>query len=511
MDVDQLREDAAAGRIDAGRLVDLIVVLQGKLEQAQQKLEQAQQELKQAQQRIGELEQQLGGPPSAKVEEPFSVRAEEQRQDKRNDKRRPRRPRIRRGRISTAEKIRLAARTEKVYPAGVPHENCRLSHTRVIWRLEDGRAVLVAYEIYRGPNNQYGLVPGALGRSEFGIEIVVTIAHLVYVVGLSFDKVCLLLKFFQDLSLRKSQVDALLNRLARLWHREFDTLCTLLANSAVVYADETSWSIKSVWAFLSEKARVLLFGVNKDGETLQKILDPATFLGLVVSDDAAVYGSFSTAQKCWAHLLRKAIKLTLLDPDNEVYRRFTDRLLEIYHQACRLQRDQRYSAEGRKAKVVDLDNDIVDLCGAMWAADLPPLEGLDHDYRLLVNELMRLMVENQLFTFVTAEPVTAPNGQTQTVSGTNNESERTIRNPAMARDTGRANKSVRGARRQTVVVSVLESLRRYLSTFTLSTVVAEIQNWATTGQSCFAALMARLKLSPPSSSVLDQVLPAPGG
>jgi len=34
----------------------------------------------------------------------------------------------------------------------------------------------------------------------------------------------------------------------------------LLAVSAVVHADETSWSLNSVWAFLSEKARVLIFG-----------------------------------------------------------------------------------------------------------------------------------------------------------------------------------------------------------------------------------------------------------
>ena len=62
-----------------------------------------------------------------------------------------------------------------------------------------------------------------LGRSEFGIEIVVAIAYQVYVVGLSFDKVCLLLNFFQNLRLRKSQADALLNQLSRHWESEFDT------------------------------------------------------------------------------------------------------------------------------------------------------------------------------------------------------------------------------------------------------------------------------------------------
>jgi hypothetical protein len=101
------------------------------------------------------------------------------------------------------------------------------------------------------------------------------------------------MNFFQNLRLRKLQVDSLLNQLARHWEHEFDRLCALLANSTVVHSDETSWSLNSVWAFLSEKARVLFFGVHKDADTLRQILDPATFAGIVISDDAAVYANFS--------------------------------------------------------------------------------------------------------------------------------------------------------------------------------------------------------------------------
>jgi hypothetical protein len=82
----------------------------------------------------------------------------------------------------------------------------------------------------------------------------------VYCLGLSIDKACSVMAFFQQLKLRKSQADALLNRLAAAWEGEFDHLCTLLANSAVVHADETSWSINSVWAFLNDKLTVLFYG-----------------------------------------------------------------------------------------------------------------------------------------------------------------------------------------------------------------------------------------------------------
>jgi transposase len=331
----------------------------------------------------------------------------------------------------------------------------------------------------------------------------------VFIVGLSFDKVCLLMNFFQNLRLQKSQVDSLLHRLARQWEEEFDRLCVLLANSMVVHADETSWSLNSVWAFLSEKARLLFFGVHKDAETLRQILDPAVFAGIVISDDAAVYANFSQSQKCWAHLLRKAIKLTLEAPDSAEYRQLTDRLLEIYRRACRAQRDGRLGDAGRAAKVAELDDAILELCGPVWVAELPPLEGPDNDYRLLCNELMRLMLDQQLFTFVTAAPIQTIAGETAPVAGTNNESERTLRGAAMARQTGRGNKTERGARRQTVLVSVLESLRLWLTDFTLGRVAAEIQRWVDRGRSCFADLMKKLKLQLPQDSILDTLLPVP--
>src|SRR5216684_4831698 len=504
--LEQLKRDVREGRIGVERLFDVLVMQQRQLESAQR-------QLKAALQRLEELEKKDGGSVTAKVAEPFSMRAEEKRQQARHKKKKPKRSRKSRcGRFTTADKLKLAQRTEPCFPADVPQRDCHLSHTRPVWRLEGGRAVLIAYEVYRGPKNQYGKILGVLGRSEFGMEIVVEIAYFVYILGLSFDKVCLTLRFLQNLPLGKTQADALLKQLSRHWQHEFDVLCTLLANSLVVHTDETSWSINSVWAFLSEKVRVVLFGVHKDADTLEKILDPHTFAGLVISDDAAVYANFSQAQKCWAHLLRKAIKLTLQEPNNLEYREFTDRLLEIYRQACRVQRDGRLSAAGRAGKVAGLDDEILELCAPLWALELPPLEdGPANDYRLLVNEVMRLMLDKQLFTFVTAEPTTQPNGVSQPVAGTNNEAERTLRNPAQARDTGRTNKTLVGARRQTIIVSVLESLRLYLATFTLTSVIEEINGWWQAGQSCFTKLLKKMKLKPSAESILDQVMPAPDG
>jgi transposase len=511
--IEALRQDVKEGRINADRLIDLIASLQRQhqqqLQEHQQQLQATQQQLEAAQKRIEELEKKLGVPPTAKLDQPYSMRSEEQRQKARGKKKGKQKGQ--KGRLKTAGKVAQAERTERVYPEGSLPEDCYLSHVRPVWRLEERRAVRIAYEIYRNSKGEYGPIPGVLGRSEFGLEIVAEMAYLVYIVGLSFDKVCQILHFFQELKLKKQHVDSLLDRLSRHWENEFEVLCTLLANSLVVHADETGWSINSVWAFLSEKVRLLLFGVHKDAETLKLILDPASFKGIVVSDDAAVYENFSRSQKCWAHLLRKAIKLTLQDPNNAEYRRFADRLLEIYRHACRVQRDGRLGDTGRAQKVPGLELEIFELCGPTWEANLPKQQGLLDDYRLLVNEVMRLALAEELFTFVTAKAVVQPNGVEKPVSGTNNEAEQILRGPGQARDTGRTDKARRGTRRRTIVTSVLESLRLYLPRFTFATVIDELKRWLQAGRSCFEQLRDTLELKPPESDKLtiDRLFPKP--
>ena len=110
------------------------------------------------------------------------------------------------------------------------------------------------------------------------------------------------------------------------------------------------------------------------------------------------------------------------------------------------------------------------------------------------------MEAQELFTFV-LHPA---------VPGTNNESERTLRDAANDRKTGRTSKTIRGARRRTVLTSVLESLRLSLPTFTLTHVLEEVTTWLTSGRSRFRQLLEAHNLPPPEHSLLDALLPATG-
>ena len=61
--------------------------------------------------------------------------------------------------------------------------------------------------------------------------------------------------------------------------------------------------------------------------------------------------------------------------------------------------------------------------------------------------------------------------------------------------TERFNRTSRGARRQTILVSVLESLRLHFPEFTLQNLIAEIRKWGRTGKSCFTRMLAKMKIN----------------
>lgn len=425
----------------------------------------------------------------------YSLESETKRRQRRKRRRKKKSP----GRRPTELKFSDTHRHDNIYPDGVRHGDCHLARERAVWRLENGRAVLVGYRLFAGPDGKEPRIGGVTPRCEYGIEVLVTLAFLVYIIGISLGKACQVLGFFCQLPLSRSQADALLRQLAQHWDGEFDLLCGLIAHAAVVYLDETGWKIGSegcsLWAFASKLQRVFLFGCRKDDATLDQILPPEVFDGIGVSDDAAVYqGRFAQAQKCWAHLLRKAIKLALWYPRKKKYQRFLDRLLQLYYDAKRVAADGRLGEEGRKQQVAELEGRLCELCQPHDRAPTPDQKPHERDFSNLVNELIRLLLAEELFTFV-LEPEVEP---------TNNRMERQLRSPAQDRKAGRTSQTAAGAHRRSVIVSVLESLRANLDTFSLASVLAEVGHWMNQGISLFArqwqAMMADKSAAIPNTS-----------
>jgi transposase len=491
IDLRQLRRDARDGLVSVEQLLDLI-------DKQQQTIQGVRRENQRLQERLAQYEPEVRSAgsvatPTAETPTPsYSLEAEEKRRHR--QRRRKKSP----GRRPTELKFADAERTEDIYPDGVCQQDCQLARERAVWRLENGRAVRVGYRLFAGPGGKEPRIPGVTLRCEYGIEILVVLAFLVYVIGISLDKACAVLGFFCQLPLAKSQADALLRQLAQHWDGEFDVLCALIAHAAVVYMDETGWKVGatgcSLWAFASQWQRVFLFGCRKDDATLDQMLPPDVFDGVGVSDDAAVYRNrFTQGQKCWAHLLRKAIRLALLYPGNKTYQRFLDQLLQLYYDAKRAAADGRLAEQGRQLRVCDLENRLCDLCRPYHHGATPDMKPHERDFANLIDELLRLFLEGELFTFVLVPGV----------DPTNNLSERLLRGSAQDRKAGRTNQTATGAHRRSVIVSVLESLRVNLATFNLATVLAEVGRWMHDGISRFAQQWRTLQAELAAAAAAD--------
>ena len=203
-----------------------------------------------------------------------------------------------------------------------------------------------------------------------------------------------------------------------------------------------------------------------------------------------------------AHLLRKAIRFTLLDPNNKEYDSFLRGLLSVYRKACIASAVQRLKDTGRSVRVAELVDEFSDLCVGRcgdahgvrkWNSET------EHEFDDLVHEASRLMCNEELFTFVLHPEV----------ESTNNEAERSLRSAALDRKTGRTTKTLRGAQRRTILVRVLESLKLRLPEFTLTSVQTEVQSWWGTGESLFSRPARNCGIDPPTESRLNNLIPHP--
>ena len=202
IDLRQLRRDALQGRVSVEQLLDII-------DQQQHTIHGLRRDYQRLQERLAAYEPDVrssatASAPAAGTPAPsYSLDAEAKRR-----RGRQRRRRKSPGRRPTELKFADAQWLREIYPDGVCRAACQLVRERAVWRLEDGQAVRVGYRIFAAPGGTEPRIPGVTPRCEYGIEILVVLAFLVYIIGISLDKACAVLGFFCRLPLAKSQADA---------------------------------------------------------------------------------------------------------------------------------------------------------------------------------------------------------------------------------------------------------------------------------------------------------------
>jgi len=221
------------------------------------------------------------------------------------------------GRKPREAKEHLVSDTIAVFPEGVDRDKCIHHRFQSAWRIVDGKAVYLRYDIRDLPGSTSLPLPLGIrnSRSEFGMEVILILSFLHYWVGVSQVNAIGIMNFFTGIDLSRSQADSLLNQLADDWRDQHDAIAELIALQMVVYIDETGWKVgtKACYTWIFSTAKHVLFRCGVSRKKTEATSVPGDlFNGIGVTDDYAAYKSlFTEHQLCWSHLIRKAIKLVL--------------------------------------------------------------------------------------------------------------------------------------------------------------------------------------------------------
>lgn len=380
------------------------------------------------------------------------------------------------GRIPFEKKLQLVQFTKDIYPEGIAPEKCVLRSQRIVTHLNGGMKEIWLYRMYREKwGKACGKIPDVFGKSEYGVSVVVALGFLVYVLKLSQDQAGQVLSFFAQIELTKSEIESLLGQLGRAWEKDHENISNLVLFSEVVFVDETGWKIGKencyTWIFKSLNHTLLLYGEKRDEEVLDRILPRKKFSGVGSSDCYKIYENrFRKAQKCWAHFLRKAIKLMLFYPEKKRYSEFFKGLYAIFVEAKSLKLQEVEKEKG----IAVLESKVEILCTEKLQKLTKQTLKDEREFVNLQKNLTRNLKD--LFTFVSVKGV----------DPTNNTAEQGLRHIARSRNNYQTSKSKAGANRHSILSSVFFSLKQNLKEFTMKKVTDEVIRWQKQGKSLFA-------------------------
>ena len=286
-------------------------------------------------------------------------------------------------------------------------------------------------------------IPDVLPRCTLGNRTLVLTALLHFLQGLTLSQVVDTFNFHLRMRLTPGG-------LMQMWHRLSDILFTWyeeiheqILDSGRLHADETGWRVSGkthwLWCFGNDTSVFYMIDRSRGSPAIKKFFTRA-FEGVLITDFWSPYDSVCCAekQKCWPHLLRDAASVDEKTED-ENWKSFSRRLASIYRDAKKLQGNRETLEESAYDHSVGLlEARIHKLACESW-------EHAD------ANRLSKRLSKygSELLTFLWHENVPSDN----------NHGERLIRPAVMIRKNSYCNHSNRGALTQSVLMSVLRTLR----------------------------------------------------
>jgi len=286
---------------------------------------------------------------------------------------------------------------------------------------------------------------GLVGRVHIGPVAIGLAAHLKVVGGMSYEKIQVVMEQVLGFKLARSSLCRAMTRLAQKAEPTYRGLIEQIRASPVVYPDETGWKLAGrkawLWAFTNLKLTVYSVLRGRGYAEATSVLGKR-YCGILAPDGWAPYQRFerATLQTCNAHLLRRCREI--LETATRGAVRFPRAVKKILQHGLAL-RDRRearqISPHGLKVAHGRLKARLERLLAGR------PTNAIN---RRFANHLRRH--QNEIFVYL----------QRPEIEATNWPAEQALRPAVVNRKTCAGNRSERGARTLSVLMSVLRTARQ---------------------------------------------------
>jgi transposase len=314
---------------------------------------------------------------------------------------------------------------------------------------EDLKPVITEDVIHRDycPNCQKRVepkLPDVLPNCTLGNRTLVLATLLYFLQGLSIGQIVDTFNFHLRMKVTPGGLVQMWHRLADLLFAWYDQIHQESLESATLHADETGWRVSGkthwLWCFANSENVFYMIDRSRGSPALTKFFTLA-FEGTLITDFWSPYEGVICAdkQKCWPHLLRDLAAVDEAFADHKEWKSFSRRLVGVYRDAKKLhpQRAQ-MTAAAYDMSVARLEARLGSLANESWEHS---------DANRLAKRLSKY--GHELLTFLWHNDVPSDN----------NAGERAIRPAVMIRKNSYCNHSDRGALTQSVLMSVLRTLR----------------------------------------------------
>ncbi len=236
-----------------------------------------------------------------------------------------------------------------------------------------------------------------------------------------------------------------------MWHRLADLLFAWyeeirqdIQKTGVLHGDETGWRVNGkthwLWCFTSRTATIFTIEQSRGSPVVLEFIQEC-FNGVFVSDFWYAYNVLSCAkQKCLVHLLRELERVWKSKDSRGDWSRFCKKLKRLICDAIRLRKRRDELEETtyqRRCQRIEKRLELI--IEHEWS---------NQEARRLIKRLKRH--QDELFTFLSNPDVPFDN----------NFGERSIRGAVIMRKNSYNNRSDRGARTQSVLMSVFFTLKQ---------------------------------------------------